>query len=174
MIANPDFSKAASNLGKRRTRVFLRGPVVQGFDGQAYVYQGAATIHVKPEPGFDARTTAYILAHESAHILQGTASNTDPALPPGSRMLTPIGKWARKAAQEPGGNESRSDEQAAIWMDYCDKYWKRYPAPTELESRLKCLAEYPLQGILDRVQTLGAAAGKAAALKVYNLEEVRK
>lgn len=166
MIANPEYSKAASHLSKRRTRVFLRGPVVQGFDGQAYDYKGAATLHVKP--GFDARTTVYILCHESAHILQGTASNTDPALPAGSRALTPIGKWARSLAQQPSGNESLADEQASIWLDYCDKYYRRYHAQTELESRLSCLAKYPLQGILDRVQTLGAAAG-VAALKTYKL-----
>ena len=155
--------KAAGHLSKHQVRVFLRAPVIKNFDGMAYHFEGTDTIHIKPF--FDARARAGILAHESAHILQGTASNINPSLPPGSLELTLIGAWARKIAQAPGGNESRAEEQAAIWMDYCDRYYNRYPAPTELESRLLALADYPMAEMLDRAQAAGAAAGKAAALK---------
>ena len=163
MITNDDISRAASRLSKRLVHGFLRPPAIRGFDGMAYHFKGVDTIHI--EPGFDARTTAYIITHESAHILHGTASEISPDLPPGSLELSAVGQWARKVAQESGGNEARADAQAQIWMDYCDKYWRRYPYPDELEARLACLAEYPWQEIIDRATGTGFRVGKATALK---------
>jgi hypothetical protein len=166
MIANDLFCKAAAHLAKRPVLVRFRRPVWDFARACAYKTKSGdavvdITLGLSAEMLFDLTHEADHLKHDWPDMPPTNVWRCDP----GSLTYDPRIQALIKALPR----EERANQQARIWLAYADKYYRRYPAWTELESRLLALADYPMAELLDRVQTLGAAAGKAAALKAYKL-----
>jgi hypothetical protein len=158
------FEKVAQALTGRVVTARLRRPVVSYFDGQAYIRDGKAIIDINP--WLDETDQLYVFCHELGHIKSNSATkDVDPSLSPGSLRLSQLGAWSYKNHPKITGIEDAAEGWAQKWLAYAAKYWRRYPAPTELESKLQALADYPMAELLDQAQNTGAAAGKSIAIQ---------
>jgi hypothetical protein len=150
------FERVAKVLAGRLVVVRLQQPVIKSFDGQAYLYNGKATIDIRP--GHSDKPMLYIFCHEVGHIKAGTACDLDPSLLPGSLELTQLGAWARKVHPVTTAIENDANRLAAVWQAYAEAHYREYPGGW-LEARLKCLADYPMAELLDYASKRGALAG---------------
>jgi hypothetical protein len=110
------------------------------------------------QPGLTDDATLSVLCHEIAHARDDFVDvlpNKDWHAEPGSITLSAIGQTLLSSLPR----ESKADDQAEVWLDYAEKYYMRYQAPTELESKLECLAMYPKEELLDLAREAGYQAG---------------
>jgi hypothetical protein len=157
------FDEVAAHLAGRPVLVRFQHPVFDFCSGCAYKSRDNRAI-VDVDPAGD---VLKVLLHELAHIKKDwpdIAPGDDWQAAPGSLTYNPqVQAMLSNLPREP-----RADQLAQEWLTYAEKYYPGYPAASEIESKLKCLVDYPMAELRDSIKQAaerGAAAAVAAWLK---------